>query len=53
MLNSFGTRVTGAFGSGTVFHTRLVNALITDNGTVYVGAVSQSALTAAAAAAAK
>ena len=48
MLNSFGTRVTGPFGSGTFVHTRLVNALITDNGTVYVGAVSRSALTAAA-----
>ena len=48
MLNSFGTPVTGPFGSGTFFHTRLVNALITDNGTVYVGAVSRSALTDAA-----
>lgn len=53
LINSFGTHVTGAFGSGTVFHTRLVNALITSDGTIYVGAVSQSALTDAAAAAAK
>jgi len=30
MLNSFGSKVTGSFGSGTVFHTRLVNALLTD-----------------------
>jgi outer membrane lipoprotein-sorting protein len=53
LLNSFGKRVTGSFGSGTVFHTRLVNALVTDNGTVYIGAVTQSALTDAAGAAAK
>ena len=30
--------------SGRVFSTRLVNALITDNGTVYVGAVVKQAL---------
>jgi outer membrane lipoprotein-sorting protein len=48
LLNSFGKHVTGAFGSGTVFHTRLVNALVTDDGTVYVGAVTQTALTDAA-----
>jgi outer membrane lipoprotein-sorting protein len=48
MLNSFGTHVTGAFGSGTMFHTRLVNVLLTDKGTTYVGAVTQSALTQAA-----
>jgi outer membrane lipoprotein-sorting protein len=53
LLNRFGTHVTGPFGSGTVFHTRLVNALLTDDGTLYVGAVSQSALTDAAAARAK
>jgi len=53
MLNSFGKHVTGSFGSGTVFHTRLVNALLTDKGTLYVGAVTQSALTDAANAAAK
>lgn len=53
LLNSFGKHVTGSFGSGTVFHTRLVNALLTDNGTLYVGAVTQSALTDAANAAAK
>nr|WP_223187565.1 DUF2092 domain-containing protein [Streptomyces sp. CBMA29] len=48
LLNSFGQHVTGDFGSGTVFHTRLVNALLTDKGTLYVGAVTQSALTDAA-----
>lgn len=53
LLNSFGTKVSGPFGSGTYFHTRLVNALLTDNGTLYVGAVNQSALTAAANSAAK
>lgn len=53
LLNSFGTHVSGAFGSGTVFHTRLVNALLTDNGTLYAGAVTQSALTDAANSAAK
>jgi outer membrane lipoprotein-sorting protein len=53
LLNSFGTHVSGAFGSGTLFHTRLVNALMTDDGTLYVGAVTQSALTDAANAAAK
>ncbi|MDF9814971.1 outer membrane lipoprotein-sorting protein [Streptomyces sp. SPB162] len=53
LIDSFGKHVTGKFGSGTVFSTRLVNALITDNGTVYVGAVNQDALLKAADAAAK
>lgn len=53
LLNSFGTKVSGSYGSGTVFSTRLVNALLTDSGTLYVGAVTQSALTDAANAAAK
>lgn len=53
LLNSFGKRVTGSFGSGTLFHTRLVNALLTDNGTLYVGAVTESALTDAASTPAK
>ncbi|MFJ9851444.1 outer membrane lipoprotein carrier protein LolA [Streptomyces sp. NPDC101150] len=43
-LDSIGDKVTGSFGSGRVFSTRLVNALITDNGTVYVGAVDKQAL---------
>ncbi|MFI9049494.1 outer membrane lipoprotein carrier protein LolA [Streptomyces sp. NPDC053427] len=43
-LDSIGDKVTGSFGSGRVFSTRLVNALITDNGTVYVGAVDKEAL---------
>jgi outer membrane lipoprotein-sorting protein len=53
LLNSLGDKVTGAFGSGTVFHTRLVNALMTDDGKVYVGAVTQQALVDAANNAAK
>ncbi|MET8567212.1 DUF2092 domain-containing protein [Streptomyces sp. NPDC004783] len=47
-LGSFGDRVKGDFGSGTVFKTRLINALITDDGTVYAGAVTKDALVKAA-----
>ncbi|WP_299535049.1 DUF2092 domain-containing protein [uncultured Streptomyces sp.] len=47
-LDALGDKVEGKFGSGTVFKTRLVNALITDRGTVYVGAVTQDALVKAA-----
>ncbi|MEV0170876.1 sigma-E factor regulatory protein RseB domain-containing protein [Streptomyces sp. NPDC050803] len=47
-LDSLGDKVTGKFGEGTVFKTRLVNALITDDGTVYVGAVTKDALVKAA-----
>ncbi|MGW5096644.1 LolA family protein [Streptomyces nodosus] len=47
-LNSLGDHVKGGFGSGTVFSTRLVNALITDDGTVYAGAVTKDALMKAA-----
>ncbi|REK87239.1 outer membrane lipoprotein carrier protein LolA [Streptomyces inhibens] len=43
-LDSLGDKVNGSFGSGRVFSTRLVNALITDNGTIYVGAVDKQAL---------
>ncbi|MFF3546451.1 outer membrane lipoprotein carrier protein LolA [Streptomyces platensis] len=43
-LDSIGDEVNGKFGSGRVFSTRLVNALITDNGTVYVGAVDKQTL---------
>ncbi|MFE9405250.1 outer membrane lipoprotein carrier protein LolA [Streptomyces sp. NPDC006530] len=48
LLDSLGSKVSGKFGKGTVFTTRLVNALITDNGKVYVGAVTKDALVAAA-----
>ncbi|WNI17191.1 DUF2092 domain-containing protein [Streptomyces sp. ITFR-21] len=51
LLDGFGRRVSGSYGSGTLFHTRLVNALLTDDGTLYVGAVTPSALTRAAGAA--
>ncbi|MGW0769810.1 LolA family protein [Streptomyces sp. NPDC002676] len=47
-LGSLGDKVSGKFGKGTVFHTRLVNALITDNGKVYVGTVTKDALVKAA-----
>ncbi|MGH4032529.1 LolA family protein [Actinomycetota bacterium Odt1-20B] len=47
-LDSLGDQVTGKFGSGTVFKTRLINALITDDGKVYVGAVTKDALVKAA-----
>ncbi|MET9471424.1 DUF2092 domain-containing protein [Streptomyces sp. NPDC002922] len=47
-LDSFGDKVTGKFGSGTVFKTRLVNALMTDDGKVYVGLVNKDALVRAA-----
>ncbi|WP_236246352.1 DUF2092 domain-containing protein [Streptomyces sp. CC210A] len=44
LLGALGDQVTGKFGSGTVFKTRLVNALLTDDGKVYVGAVTEKAL---------
>ncbi|MFE3602945.1 outer membrane lipoprotein carrier protein LolA [Streptomyces sp. NPDC059096] len=47
-LDALGDKVTGKFGSGTVFQTRIVNALMTDDGTVYVGAVTKDALVKAA-----
>ncbi|MFD4630070.1 outer membrane lipoprotein carrier protein LolA [Streptomyces sp. NPDC058284] len=48
LLDSLGDQVNGEFGSGTVFSTRLINALITDDGKVYVGAVTKDALVKAA-----
>lgn len=48
LLSRLGDQVKGDFGSATVFHTRLVNALLTEDGRIYVGAVDQDALTAAA-----
>lgn len=47
-LDSLGDKVKGDFGSGTVFKTRLVNALMTDDGKVYVGTVTKDALVKAA-----
>lgn len=42
-------RVSGAYGSGRLLSTRLVSVLLTDDGRVFVGAVSPSALLRAAA----
>ncbi|MFD7863921.1 outer membrane lipoprotein carrier protein LolA [Streptomyces sp. NPDC057682] len=47
-LDALGDKVHGKFGSGTVFKTRLVNALMTDDGRVFVGAVDKDALVKAA-----
>lgn len=47
-LNSLGDKVHGKFGEGRVLSTRLVNALITDDGKVYVGAVTKDQLVKAA-----
>ncbi|MCH0556623.1 sigma-E factor regulatory protein RseB domain-containing protein [Streptomyces sp. MUM 16J] len=47
-LGSLGDPVSGKFGKGTVLTTRLVNALITDDGKVYAGAVTKGALVKAA-----
>ncbi|MCT4355924.1 DUF2092 domain-containing protein [Streptomyces sp. Je 1-79] len=47
-LDALGDKVSGKFGSGTVFKTKLVNALLTDDGKVYVGAVTKQALVDAA-----
>ncbi|SEC39495.1 LolA family protein [Streptomyces melanosporofaciens] len=48
LLGGFGKEVKGDFGSGTVVSTRLVNALLTDDGKVFVGAVDKDALVKAA-----
>ncbi|WP_406267798.1 DUF2092 domain-containing protein [Actinacidiphila glaucinigra] len=53
LLGTFGKEVKGDFGTGTVVSTRLVNALVTDSGKVYVGTVTQDALIKAADAAAR
>ncbi|MDJ0464363.1 DUF2092 domain-containing protein [Streptomyces sp. H27-C3] len=47
-MDALGDKVSGKFGTGTIFSTRLVNALMTDDGTVYVGAVTKDALVKAA-----
>ncbi|MFE5791956.1 outer membrane lipoprotein carrier protein LolA [Streptomyces sp. NPDC056503] len=47
-LDSLGDEVSGKFGTGTVFKTKIVNALMTDDGKVYVGAVTPQALVDAA-----
>ncbi|MFI1969437.1 DUF2092 domain-containing protein [Streptomyces cinnamoneus] len=48
LLDGFGSKVSGDFGSGRVFSTKIINALMTDDGKVYVGAVSKDALVKAA-----
>lgn len=48
LLDSFTKKVKGDFGTGRVFETKLVNALLTDDGTVYVGAVTKQGLVEAA-----
>lgn len=47
-LDALGDKVSGKFGEGRVFKTRVVNALITDDGKVYIGAVTKDALVKAA-----
>ena len=47
-LDALGDKVSGKFGSGTVFKTKIVNALMTDDGKVYVGAVTPQKLVDAA-----
>ncbi|MFD9033928.1 outer membrane lipoprotein carrier protein LolA [Streptomyces sp. NPDC059567] len=47
-LDALGDKVTGKFGSGTVFKTKIVNVLMTDDGKVYAGAVTKDALVDAA-----
>jgi hypothetical protein len=53
LFDSFTEKAEGDFGTGRVFSTRLVNALMTDDGKVYVGAVTKEGLIKAADAAAK
>ncbi|MCX5204904.1 DUF2092 domain-containing protein [Streptomyces sp. NBC_00237] len=48
LLDSLGDKVSGKFGEGRVFSTRLVNALMTDDGRMFVGAVTKDALVKAA-----
>ncbi|MGP3973405.1 LolA family protein [Streptomyces sp. 8N114] len=48
LLDRFTDEVKGDFGTGRVFSTRLVNALMTDDGKVYVGAVTKDGLVKAA-----
>ncbi|MHB9759478.1 LolA family protein [Streptomyces sp. BYX5S] len=47
-LDSLGDQVKGEFGSGTVYSTRLVNVLVTEDGKAYAGAVTKDTLVKAA-----
>ncbi|AXK36479.1 outer membrane lipoprotein carrier protein LolA [Streptomyces armeniacus] len=53
LLDAFTDEAKGDFGTGRVFETRLVNALITDDGKVFAGAVTKDGLVKAADEAAK
>ncbi|MFC0600612.1 LolA family protein [Streptomyces palmae] len=44
LMDSLSSKVEGQFGSGRIFHTRLVNALVTEDGKVFVGAVGKDTL---------
>ncbi|MFN2608916.1 MAG: hypothetical protein ABR511_13680 [Acidimicrobiales bacterium] len=48
-LSKLGSAVSGSWGSGHLVHTSLFNVLLTDKGTLLVGAVPEAALEAAAA----
>ncbi|HSA53529.1 MAG TPA: hypothetical protein VLH10_25885, partial [Yinghuangia sp.] len=44
LLDKAGTRVTGPWGGGTLFTTRLATVLVTDDGRLFVGAVDGDTL---------
>ncbi|MCK1796682.1 DUF2092 domain-containing protein [Streptomyces sp. XM4193] len=48
LLDAYTDRVEGDFGKGRVVGTKVVNALLTDDGSVYVGAVTKEGLIKAA-----
>lgn len=48
LLDAFTDRAEGDFGTGRVVSTKVVNALLTDDGSVYVGAVTKEGLVKAA-----
>ncbi|WP_069814458.1 LolA family protein [Streptomyces sp. TP-A0874] len=48
LLDSLGEKVDGKFGTGRLLKTRLVNALLTEDGAVYAGAVDKETLVKAA-----
>ncbi|MFR9756588.1 LolA family protein [Streptomyces sp. TR06-5] len=48
LLDGFTQQVNGDFGTGRVFESRLFNVLITEDGTVYAGAVTREGLVEAA-----
>lgn len=48
LMESLGDKITGKFGSGRIFTTRLINVLVTDDGEIYAGAVDRATLLKAA-----